>query len=76
MYLVTVLYIDLGDVTIHMYLLYYIDCLGEATSSCGSQGSLLSYYTFQDGSSYVKGVDGQVFKDRMKVCYLQVYVVH
>ena len=45
-----------------------VDCFGEVSCSLGSQHSLYSSTcTFQDGSTYVKGVDGQVFKNRMEV---------
>ena len=47
------------------------DYMGDLASSLGSQHSLFSStYTFQDSCTYVKGVDGKVFKERMKVSHM------
>lgn len=51
-----------------MHVLFSADYFSDVPSTCGSQRSLSSSIcTFQESSSYVKGVDGQVFKDRMQV---------
>ena len=62
---------QLLHVHVHCSFFFTAECSSEASSSFGSQRSLFSSAcTLQESSlkeSYVKGVDGQVFKDRMQV---------